>query len=102
MYEPAAPEAMDGHVVVPAPDVLDDAYCENGGTMFLLNLFLRRDRVDATLRYVDPPVTEDMAKRIASDLETMVEFLAADPARSPAEAPAFFTVAKDFQEPSAP
>ncbi|MER5990809.1 MULTISPECIES: condensation domain-containing protein [Streptomyces] len=97
MYEAPAPEAMDGHEVVPAPDFLEDAYCENGGTTFLLNLFLRPERVDATLRYVDPPVSEEMAKRVGADLEAIVEFLAGDPTRSLAEAPAFFTVAEDFR-----
>ncbi|AOW88293.1 condensation domain-containing protein [Streptomyces olivaceus] len=100
MYEAPAPEAMDGHEVVQAPDFLEDAYCENGGTTFLLNLFLRPDRVEATLRYVDPPVSEQMAKRVGPDLESVVEFLAGDPARPLADAPTFAALAEEFRPPA--
>ncbi|PKW16548.1 condensation domain-containing protein [Saccharopolyspora spinosa] len=98
MHVAPPPEPMGGHAVEQVPKFLEDAYCENGGTTFLLNLFLSPGQIEATLRYVEPPVSTDLAKRVATDLEVVVEFLAADPDRSLDGAPAFSAAAREFTD----
>jgi hypothetical protein len=71
----------------------EEAVCENGGPTLLVSFTLGADCVDATLRYVSPPVDASLAARIAEDLETMVRFIHGHPQAPIDDAPAIFRTA---------
>jgi hypothetical protein len=95
-YADAPPPRPDGHAAALVPaDISDEAFCENSGPLFLLYFTLGRDGVEATLRYIDPPVTDAMAERVATEIELMIAFLA-EPGNSAHDAPAFARTAREF------
>lgn len=96
-YAVDGPPRPDGFTTVAVPaDISDEAFCENSGPLFLLYFTLGRDRVDATLRYVNPPVTDAIAGRVAAEIESMVAFLA-EPGQPAHDAPSFAHTARDFE-----
>ncbi|WFE60220.1 condensation domain-containing protein [Micromonospora sp. WMMD712] len=71
----------------------EEATCENGGPTLLLSFTLGPAGIDASVRYVSPPIDAPLAARIAEDLEATVRFVHDDP-RAPVDAaPAVFRAA---------
>ncbi len=96
MYDTAITETMDGFAVGLAPtSVSEDSFCENTGPLFQVSFTIGPGRTEAVMRFIDPPVTRDMAANVASDIESVVEFVAADPAAPLDAAPAFFRLARN-------
>jgi hypothetical protein len=91
----AAPDMTMGQAPVRVADVplADEATCENGGPTLLVSFVLGPDGVDASLRYVSPPLDADIVTSIASDLEATVRLVHEHSGTPVGEAPAIFRTA---------
>lgn len=96
MYDSTPGGTLDGFAVGQArTELSDEGRSENGGPVFLLSFGIAPDRIDAGLRFVDPPVSRELAARVAADLEAVVRFVQANPSESPNAAPAFHRAAAE-------
>ncbi|HEU5474364.1 MAG TPA: condensation domain-containing protein [Actinophytocola sp.] len=85
----AAPDMTMQQAPVRVADVplAEDTTCENGGPTLLVSFVLGQDGIDASLRYVSPPLDAATVECIAMDLEATVRFVHEHPHAPISEAP---------------
>lgn len=91
MYERSITGAMGSAPIGVAGAAIDEnEFCENGGPAFVFSFIIGPDRVTCDMRFTEPPVTEALASRVLSDIESVIRFIYANPAMAPESVPAFY------------
>lgn len=93
-FAPGPPGSMDGFAVHHADVGLsDEELCENGGPTLLVSFTISATGIDGSLRYVNPPVSPQLAAHVAREVEETVRFLDTGAGEPADRAPGFVRLA---------